>query len=307
VLHIQRQQQRMCRQPLSWAAVRATRSIIAAAAVVAAGAAETPELKALVFDCDGVILESEDLHRRAYNAAFEHFEVRVPAGTGDVVSWSSEYYDDLQNRVGGGKPKMRHYFGKFGWPSSTLQPSAPQGDDEQAKLIDTLQDWKTQHYQDLIGSGQVKPRPGVLRLMEQGRAAGLKLAVCSAATKSSVILVVEQLLGTEAFKALDVFMAGDDVPEKKPDPSIYVIAAERLGVDPSECLVIEDSTIGLRAALGAGMRCLITYTSSTAGEAFEGAERVFGDLPGSLTLDHLRAPPAQGTIADSRKEGHQLT
>lgn len=58
-----------------------------------------------------MILESEDLHRRAYNAAFEHFEVRVPAGTGDVVSWSSEYYDDLQNRVGGGKPKMRHYFG----------------------------------------------------------------------------------------------------------------------------------------------------------------------------------------------------
>lgn len=50
------------------------------------------------------------------------------------------------------------------------------------------------------GSGQVKPRPGVLRLMEQGRAAGLKLAVCSAATKSSVIFVVEQLLGTEAFK-----------------------------------------------------------------------------------------------------------
>lgn len=44
-------------------------------------------------------------------------------------------------------------------------------------------------------------------------------------------------------------MAGDDVPEKKPDPSIYVIAAERLGVDPSECLVIEDSTIGLRVRL----------------------------------------------------------
>lgn len=49
-------------------------------------------------------------------------------------------------------------------------------------------------------------------------------------------------------QALDVFMAGDDVPEKKPDPSIYVIAAERLGVYPSECLVIEDSTIGLRVS-----------------------------------------------------------
>ena len=68
---------------------------------------------ALLFSASaGVILESEDLHRRAYNAAFEHFEVRVPAGTGDVVDWSTEFYDDLQNRVGGGKPKMRDFFGQ---------------------------------------------------------------------------------------------------------------------------------------------------------------------------------------------------
>lgn len=69
----------------------------------------------------GVILESEDLHRRAYNAAFEHFEIRVPAGTGDVVDWSTEFYDDLQNRVGGGKPKMRDFFGE---PPLTLPPRA---------------------------------------------------------------------------------------------------------------------------------------------------------------------------------------
>ena len=76
----------------------------------------------------GVILESEDLHRRAYNAAFEHFEVRVPAGTGDVVDWSTEFYDDLQNRVGGGKPKMRDFFGEPTSPSPRALPgchSAP--------------------------------------------------------------------------------------------------------------------------------------------------------------------------------------
>lgn len=62
-----------------------------------------------------MILESEDLHRRAYNAAFDHFEVRVPAGSGDIVLWSSDFYDNLQNRVGGGKPKMRHFFGDMKW------------------------------------------------------------------------------------------------------------------------------------------------------------------------------------------------
>jgi beta-phosphoglucomutase-like phosphatase (HAD superfamily) len=57
--------------------------------------------------------------------------------------------------------------------------------------------------------------------------------------------------------------AGDDVPKKKPDPLIYRVAAERLGVAPGDCCVVEDSMIGLQAALGAGMRCIITYTPST--------------------------------------------
>ena len=60
------------------------------------------------------------------------------------------------------------------------------------------------------------------------------------------LIAAVQLHSAVPAQALDVFMAGDDVPEKKPDPSIYVIAAERLSVDPSECLVVEDSTIGLR-------------------------------------------------------------
>lgn len=57
--------------------------------------------------------------------------------------------------------------------------------------------------------------------------------------------------------------SGDDVDKKKPDPKIYNVAAQKLGLQPSECLVVEDSTIGLQAALGAGMRCIITYTPST--------------------------------------------
>ena len=67
-------------------------------------AAVAAELKAVLFDCDGVILESEDLHRRAYNAAFAHFGVQVD---GQPCEWSVEYYDVLSNTVGGGKPKMR--------------------------------------------------------------------------------------------------------------------------------------------------------------------------------------------------------
>lgn len=87
------------------------------------------------------------------------------------------------------------------------------------------QDWKTDKYQDLVGSGAVKPRPGVLRLMDEARASGIKLAVCSAATKSSVIFTLTSLLGKERFEELDCFLAGDDVDKKKPDPAIYTLAA----------------------------------------------------------------------------------
>ena len=63
---------------------------------------------ALLFDCDGVIVETEEMHRLAYNAAFDKFGLKLK--NGDSVSWSIEYYDILQNTVGGGKPKMHHYF-----------------------------------------------------------------------------------------------------------------------------------------------------------------------------------------------------
>ena len=88
-----------------------------------------------------------------------------------------------------------------------------------------LQDWKSEKYQQLIGSGEVPARPGVLRLMDEARDAGLLVAVCSAASKESVIFTLTSLLGPQRFSMLDCFMAGDDVPRKKPDPIIYQIAA----------------------------------------------------------------------------------
>ncbi|XP_061344566.1 haloacid dehalogenase-like hydrolase domain-containing protein At4g39970 [Gastrolobium bilobum] len=235
-------------------------------------------LQALIFDCDGVILESEHLHRQAYNDAFAHFNVRCTSSSAQPLNWGIHFYDELQNRIGGGKPKMRWYFKEHGWPSSTLFETTPSSDEDRAKLIDIIQDWKTERYKDIIKSGTVKPRPGVLRLMDEAKDAGKKLAVCSAATKSSVILCLENLIGIERFQGLDCFLAGDDVKEKKPDPSIYLTASKTLGVSEKDCLVVEDSVIGLQAATKAGMSCVVTYTSSTADQDFKEAIAIYPDL-----------------------------
>ncbi|CAH9089841.1 unnamed protein product [Cuscuta europaea] len=240
--------------------------------------ATTRALDALILDCDGVMVESEHLHLQAYNDAFSHFNVCSPFGPSQPLSWDVEFYDDLQNRIGGGKPKMRWYFNEHGWPTSTIFGKPPEDDADRAKLIDILQDWKTERYQQIIKSGKIEPRPGVLRLMDEAKAAGKKLAVCSASTKSSVILTMENIIGIDRFHGLDCFLAGDDVIEKKPHPSIYVTAAKRLGVPNINCLVVEDSVIGLQAATSAGMSCVITYTSSTANQDFKAAIAKYPDL-----------------------------
>ncbi|KAI3451167.1 hypothetical protein Pfo_007832 [Paulownia fortunei] len=251
--------------------------------------ASSRALQALIFDCDGVILESEHLHRQAYNDAFAHFNVRCPSSSSSQpLNWSPEFYDELQNLIGGGKPKMRWYFKKHGWPTSTVFDTSPENDEDRAKLIDILQDWKTERYKEIIKSGTVETRPGVLRLMDEAKASGRKLAVCSAATKSSVILCLENLIGMERFQSLDCFLAGDDVKEKKPDPLIYLTAAKRLGVSEKDCLVVEDSVIGLQAATGAGMSCVISYTSSTATQDFKAAAAVYPDLS-NVKLTDLEA------------------
>ncbi|KAI3864488.1 hypothetical protein MKX03_018547 [Papaver bracteatum] len=246
----------------------------------------TSALHALIFDCDGVILESEHLHRQAYNDAFAHFNVKCSASDTKPLNWDSDFYDVLQNQIGGGKPKMRWYFKENGWPTSSIFESVPENDSDKAKLIDTLQDWKTERYKEIIKSGTVEPRPGVLRLMDEAKTAGIKLAVCSAATKSSVILCLESLIGNDRFKGLDCFLAGDDVKQKKPDPSIYITAAKSLGVPAESCMVIEDSVIGLQAATGAGMSCVVSYTSSTSNQDFTDAVAIYPDLS-NVSLENL--------------------
>lgn len=163
-------------------------------------AATSPEF-ALLFDCDGVILETEEFHRLAYNEAFRKFDLSIG---GKPVEWSVsfefdvlfsahtplllfskvEYYDVLQNTVGGGKPKMFFHFRNTTqqFPSVAGNPP-PSTEEEQQDLIDQLQAFKTDYFKILVES-EAKPRPGVVELMDEALAdPSVAVGVCSAATK----------------------------------------------------------------------------------------------------------------------------
>ena len=217
-------------------------------------------MQALIFDCDGVLVDTErDGHRVAFNQAF--------AAKGLDLEWSVERYGELL-RTAGGKERMRRHFDETSWPVPET---------ERDTFIKELHKLKTDLFMQLIESGQLPLRPGVARIIDEAIAAGLQLAVCSTSNERAVQAVVDVLLGPHRSPHLPVF-AGDMVPAKKPDPAIYQLAREKLGLDPAQCVVIEDSNNGLRAALAAGMHCIVTTSSYTGDEDFSGADRVVSEL-----------------------------
>jgi HAD superfamily hydrolase (TIGR01509 family) len=246
---------------------------------------------ALLFDCDGVILETEELHRQAYNAAFEAAGLTID---GEPVVWSVEYYDVLQNSIGGGKPKMNFHFrnttGQFPMVAGKPAPSTPE---EQRALIDNLQTHKTKIYRDFIEERAVA-RPGIIELMDEAlNDPKIAVGVCSASTREAAEKVLSVTLGEERVSKLNVCILGDDVSEKKPSPMIYNVARERIGIEKERCVVVEDSKVGLRAAMAAGMKTIITYTTSTEAEDFygEGAAAKVPDLASrKVTLESIFGP-----------------
>ena len=231
-------------------------------------------MKALIFDCDGVLVDTErDGHRAAFNQAF--------ALQGLNIQWSVELYADLL-KVAGGKERMRHYFDTHQWPP---------GVEDRDQFIKNLHRDKTELFMRIIESGQLPVRPGVKRLIDEAIAAGMKLAVCSTSNEKAVRAVVHHLLGEEREAKFDAILAGDVVSRKKPDPEIYNLAKERLGLAGEECVVVEDSRNGLMAAHSAGMNCIVTTSTYTTGEDFHEADKVvpeLGDDPVMITLSDLQ-------------------
>lgn len=223
---------------------------------------------ALLFDCDGVLVDTEkDGHRISFNDTFAEKELGV--------SWDVDLYGELL-KIGGGKERMTAYFNKTGWPAK-----APKTEEERKDFIASLHKRKTELFMALIEKKLLPLRPGVARLIDEALSKGVEVAVCSTSNEKAVSAIVSFLLGPERAEKIKIF-AGDVVSRKKPDPAIYLLAADTLGIEPSSCVVVEDSAIGLAAAKAAGMKCIVTKSGYTAEEDFLTADAVFdciGDPP----------------------------
>jgi HAD superfamily hydrolase (TIGR01509 family) len=237
---------------------------------------------ALIFDCDGVLADTErDGHRPAFNQTF--------AEAGIPVQWSEEDYAD-KLRIGGGKERMASLLTDEFVAANGL-PADAEG---QKQLLAGWHRRKTEIYKEMVRAGRLPGRPGIARIVDEARQTGWTLAVASTSAEESVRAVLEHAVG-EANAARFAVFAGDIVPAKKPDPAIYRLAVERLGIAPEDAIVIEDSRNGLLAAVGAGLRCVVTVSGYTAEEDMSEAVLVVPSLgdPGAgdpvVTLADLEA------------------
>jgi HAD superfamily hydrolase (TIGR01509 family) len=208
-------------------------------------------IKAVLFDMDGVLVDSEEYICKAAMAMFEEKGLKVEP-------------EDFLPFVGAGEDR---YIGgvaqKYDFPLDL--PKAKE---------------RTYEIYGEMVSGNIEPLPGVKEFIDRCREKGLKLAVATSADKVKMLTNLREIgIPAETF---DQTLNGQDVEHKKPAPDIYLIAAGKLGVDPKSCLVVEDAQNGVEAAKAAGCKCLGLTTSFSAEQLrSKGADWIAADLSGA--------------------------
>ena len=218
-------------------------------------------VKAIIFDVDGTLADTEDGHRKSFNKAF--------AENGLDWYWDVALYDKLL-KVTGGKERIKYFVETF--RPDFVKPADYEG------FVRHLHAVKTMHYTTMLREGNIPLRPGIKQLIHDAHAAGIKLAIATTTSPENVSTLLEVGLGKDWESYFDANGCGDIVPHKKPAPDIYLWVLEKLKLAPEQCIALEDSNNGLRSALAAGIKTYVTTNPYTHWHDFDGAAGIFDDL-----------------------------
>src|SRR3569833_196911 len=217
--------------------------------------------EALIFDVDGTLADTEEVHRQAFNLAFGACRL-------DWI-WDAALYTDLL-QVTGGKERIASYIDRLGLPATERRGLH--------ELIPEIHRAKTRLYKELIPAGPARPRAGVRRLIMEARDAGVRVAIATTTSPENIEPLIVSGFGHQALRWCDAFAAGYIVANKKPAPDIYNRALESLGVDPACAIAVEDSAIGVTSAKAAGLFTVATPSMWTHHQDFTAADLLLSSL-----------------------------
>jgi HAD superfamily hydrolase (TIGR01509 family) len=199
-------------------------------------------LKALLWDVDGTLAETErDGHRVAFNAAFE--------SQGLPWRWGVARYGELLAVTGGFERLLR---------AMESQPDAPPPGAERETLARQLHGAKNLHYARIVAAGGIKLRDGVRALMDDCAEAGVTMTITTTTSRSNVDALLGAHFGAQWQRRFAAVLCAEDAPRKKPDPLVYTMALQALGLAPGEALAVEDSPAGVQACAAAGVAVVVT-------------------------------------------------
>ena len=237
-------------------------------------------LRALIFDVDGTLADTESTHRAAFNQAF--------AEVGRDWIWDEALYTRLLE-VSGGKERILHYWRQ-------VEPGLTDIGDGVRDTIERMHGLKTAAYEAAVRDGGVQLRPGVLQLIESAHGEGLRLAIATTTSPVNIAALLRAAIGPDWPRLFAVIEDASTAPRKKPHPQVYLQTLSRLQCDARDCLALEDSANGLRSARAAGLPTVITRNRFTHDHDFTGALRVLDDLDG-VTAGMLRDWHGQAVAA----------
>lgn len=225
------------------------------------------KLKAVLFDVDGTIAESEELHRISFNESFKEYG----------LSW---YWDEAIYRelilIGGGKERIKYYIERA-CPEMLTHKNL-------TDYIKALHEVKSQIYKDNLMERGASLRPGVKRLLEELKKKDIRVSLVSSTSEENLNNLFKIGLKISPKKWFEVIGHGECTPNKKPSPEIYFWVLEKMKLPPDACLAIEDAPRGVDSAISAGLKVIVTPSKYTLNEDFK---------KGTLIVSHLGEPDNQ--------------
>ncbi len=212
-------------------------------------------LKAVLWDVDGTLAETErDGHRVAFNLAFE--------AAGLPWRWDEAHYGELL-RVTGGRERLLH--------DMNTRADAPALADERDALARAVHLSKNAIYAEVVRDAGIALRGGVASLMQQCRERGVRMGITTTTSRTNVDALLRIHLGERWTEQFSVIVCGEDVQSKKPEPEVFLVALDLLGIGPLEAVAIEDSPGGVAAACAADVPVIVTRSAYFADAIIEGA------------------------------------